>query len=72
MLPNALDEITAERKNTGGWLRSGASPYQSPIEDEDDDEYENDRVFARYLLDDAPDSTAKGRRDIASRTIFRT
>jgi len=42
------------------------------LEDDDDDEYENDRAFARYLLDDAPDSTAKGRRDIASRTIFRT
>jgi hypothetical protein len=63
MLPNVLDGITAKRKDTGGLLSSGASPHESPIED--------DKLSA-YLLDDAPDSTTKGRRDIASRTIFLT
>jgi hypothetical protein len=43
MLLNVLDGTTAEGNCTGSLSRSGASPpYQSPIEDEDDDKYEND------------------------------
>jgi hypothetical protein len=41
MLLKVLGGTSAERRCTGGLSRSGASPYQS-IEDEDDDEYEED------------------------------
>jgi hypothetical protein len=48
MLLHVSDELSRKEKYAGGLSRSGASPYQRNIED--DDEYEDDSSWAQTAL----------------------